>query len=338
MQSHDLRHDQVFFGRTEELYELTRNLQRGRHTLLIGEKGIGKSRLMLEARQILSGRARRIELSGGLTSRLRGHLHRRITPGQYNILYVEHPNPMGDCIREIAEQLHTQGILHLGEDEERQDWAAMKKHLTKLGSLKAQAFILEGISRSEKKYLIFFDNLDRISPTQQGFIEAVLNIAVICAAVVRMKDQFMYKRIWASFTRIAVGTFPPGPSIQLIDYFLDNYSIRVIDRELYRREVLKAANGNPFLIKNFIWQTSREGHVGLEDIRGLRRVEEGPFFNMGPIYIFAASMFTLFKIFSLGTNNPEFYIYFSALGFLVYLTFRIFRTFFLFRPGSRRSG
>ena len=151
-----------------------------------------------------------------------------------------------------------------------------------------------------------------------------------------MKDQFIYKRIWASFARIEVGPFPPEVSIQLIDHFLDNYPIRVIDRELYRREVLKAANGNPFLIKNLIWHTSRESHVGFEDIRGLRRVEDGPFFNMGPIYIFAASMFTIFKIFSLGTNNPEFYIYFSALGFLVYLTFRIFRTFFLFRPHRQK--
>jgi len=243
---------------------------------------------------------------------------------------------MGDLIKEIAEQLHSQGNLRLGEDEERQDWAVMKKHLTKLGSLKSQAFILEGISRSERKHLVFFDNLDRISPTQQAFLEALLNSAVVSAAVVQMKDQFIYKRIWASFTRIAVGPFPPEVSIQLIDHLLDNYPIRVIDRELYRREVLKAANGNPFLIRNFIWQTSREPHVGLEDIRGLRRVEDGPFFNMGPIYIFAASMFTIFKIFSLGTNNPEFYIYFSALGFLVYLTFRIFRTFFLFRPHRQK--
>jgi hypothetical protein len=30
-------------------------------------------------------------------------------------------------------------------------------------------------------------------------------------------------------------------------------------------------------------------------------------------------------------DNSEFYVYFSALGFLVYLTFRVFRSFFLFR-------
>ena len=52
-QQTDLRQDMSFFGRTEELYQLVKNLQRGRHTILIGDKGIGKSRLMLEAKWIL---------------------------------------------------------------------------------------------------------------------------------------------------------------------------------------------------------------------------------------------------------------------------------------------
>jgi hypothetical protein len=67
-------------------------------------------------------------------------------------------------------------------------------------------------------------------------------------------------------------------------------------------------------------------------VRELGRVEEGEYFNMGPVYIYGASVFTLFKIFSIGLDNTDFYIYFSALGFLVYLTFRVFRNFFLFRP------
>ena len=73
-------------------------------------------------------------------------------------------------------------------------------------------------------------------------------------------------------------------------------------------------------------------HFGLQGIRGVRQVEEGELFNMGPVYILAAGALTLSKIFSFGTDNREFYIYFSSLGFLVYLLFRVFRTFFLFRP------
>ncbi len=65
----------------------------------------------------------------------------------------------------------------------------VKKKLTGLGSVRLQATIFEGISKSPETYLIFFDNLDRISPSQQAFIETLLNIAVICAAVVEMKED-----------------------------------------------------------------------------------------------------------------------------------------------------
>jgi hypothetical protein len=328
----DLRQDQIFLGRAEELYELTRNLQGGRHTLLVGEKGIGKTRLMLEAKSILSGRKQRIGLSAGIIARMRGHLALRIVSEQYKILSVDHPSPMGDCLKEMAEQLYHNGDLRLDSLEERQDWPTMKKHLSGLGSIKVQAAVLEAVSRSRQPYLIFFDNLDRISPTQQAFIESLLSIAVICTAVVQMKESFVYRRIWASFARITLDALPEQICIQLIDYFLQHYPLHVIDPALYRREILKSANGNPFLIKNLLWHGSRQRRLGLEEIRSLRRVEEGAYFNMGPLYIFSAGIFTLFKIFSIGTDNREFYIYFSALGFLVYLIFRVFRTFFLFRP------
>ena len=109
----DLRQDQTFFGRTEELHDLSRNLQRGRHTLLVGDKGIGKTRLMLEAKWILSGRKRPIDFSSDIIKQLRGQLGIRINPNQYKILFIEHPNPLGDCLKEIAEQLYYSGDLNI---------------------------------------------------------------------------------------------------------------------------------------------------------------------------------------------------------------------------------
>ena len=99
------------------------------------------------------------------------------------------------------------------------------------------------------------------------------------------------------------------------------YNLRIIDRELYRREILKSSNGNPFHVKNMLWHGSREKYIDTEEIHKLRRIDEGHYFNMGPIYIFGVAMVTLFKIFSIGTDNREFYIYFSSLGFIAYLTF-----------------
>src|ERR1051325_11452526 len=93
----DPRHDTIFIGRHDELFELVRNLQRGRHTLLLGEKGIGKSRLMLEAKWILTGSVKRIEFSPYHLARSRGKLALHIDPGQYKELFIEHSTPLGEC-------------------------------------------------------------------------------------------------------------------------------------------------------------------------------------------------------------------------------------------------
>ena len=328
----DLRHDQAFFGRLEELYQLTRNLQRGRHTLLAGEKGIGKSRLMMEAMRILSGRAGQNSGPAAVMSGAEGDQLPRLDTEQYRTIFIDHPYPMGDFLKEAAEQLYYHGNLLVETGEERDDWSTTKKRLTGLGRIRLQAEILEGIAHSDRPYLVFIDNLDRITPIQLPFLEALLNISVVCSSVVQMKDQFFFKRIWAAFDRIELEPLPQRECRALIDYLLGKYEIHVSDEQLYRREILNAANGNPFHIRNLLWRSSREKQISTDEIRKLRRLEEGPYFNMGPIYIFGAAGFTLFKIFSIGTDNREFYIYFSALGFLVYLGFRVFRNFFLFRP------
>ena len=328
----DLRQDTVFFGRSGELQELVKNLQRGRHTLLVGSKGIGKSRLMLEAKWILSGRTKHIDVFPGKVTTQGRSLGTPIDPGQYKVLFIEHAVPLGACIQEMLEKLFYNGDLCVEADEERPDWRAMTKYLSRLGNVRSESVVFESIFRSKKPYLIFFDSMDRISPTQYKFLEILLDVSVVCSAVIQMKELPAIRRIWASFARIELEPLPESACVRLIDYFFENYPLRAVDAELYRREILKASNGNPFHIKNMLWHGSREPFVGIDDIRKLRQLDEGRYFNMGPVYIFGVAMFTLFRIFSIGMDNKEFYIYFSALGFLAYMAFRVFRAFFLFRP------
>ncbi|HEX7571483.1 MAG TPA: hypothetical protein VF514_00205, partial [Bacteroidota bacterium] len=61
-----------------------------------------------------------------------------------------------------------------------------------------------------------------------------------------------------------------------------------------------------------------------------------PFFNMGPLYMIGAGVLTAVKFFSVGAEKREHYIYYSAIGFMLYLTFRVFRSFFVFRPQRRK--
>lgn len=329
----DIRLDTMLIGRTEELYQLVHNLQRGRHTLLVGPKGIGKTRLMAEARDILMGSTRRIEFAPRVSTGLTGELGFRLTPARHKIIQVIHPAPLGDFLKEVIEQLHRNDDLLLDANTRAQgDWPTVKKQLTGVGSIGLQEVVFRSLKAAESPYMLFVDTFDRITPTHYVFIEQILTLSIICGSVVHLKEVFHFKKIWSSFSKIELGPLPESDCTQLIYHCLERYSIRVIDPELYLREILKSANGNPFHIKNMLWHGSRERHINTEEIRKLRRNEEGEFFNMGPVYIFGVSVFTLFKLFSLGTDNREFYIYFSALGFLALLAFRVFRGFFLFRP------
>lgn len=292
---------------------------------------------MMEAKAILEGRTKRIDFSANVIAQLTGQLGVRIRPDQYKILYIEHSAPLGDCLNEICERLHQNRDLRVNlKSEEDADWPTVKKQLRGLGSVKLQDLVIESLSASSKPYLMFFDSLDRISPTHQQFVERVFAVSFVCAAIVQIKEAYHFRKIWSSFNQIELTPLPETICSQLIYHFVESYPIHVIDVELYKREILKSANGNPFHIKNMIWHGSREKYVSTEEIRKLRQTEQGDYFNMGPIYIFGVSIFTLFKIFSLGTSNREFYIYFSALGFMAYLVFRVFRAFFLFRPQKYR--
>jgi len=55
----------------------------------------------------------------------------------------------------MAEKLFYNGDLHVEMDSERSDWTMVKKKLTGLGSVRLQATIFEGISKSPETYLIF---------------------------------------------------------------------------------------------------------------------------------------------------------------------------------------
>ncbi|MGB6647107.1 MAG: ATP-binding protein [Bacteroidota bacterium] len=309
-------------GREEELAELLRNLASGRHTLIVGPKGVGNSRLMAEARAILAGERRHLV---GAT--------RTAVSSDTTVMFVLHTAPMGDLLRELLKGIHNRGDLVLDPPlPDGADFDTVRKRLSGKGSVYIQDLILESLSRLPTRYIIILDSLDRITPSHQLFLERLLSVAVVCSAVTRIKETFHYRKIWSSFTRIKLDALPIPAARELVRYYMERYKVRTIDPELFFREVLKTADGNPHRIRSLVWHGSRQAQLDREAIRKFRREDEGEYFNMGPIYIFGASVFTLYKIFSIGLDNRESYIYFSALGFLVYFAFRVFRNFFIFRP------
>ena len=323
--SGDVRQDKAFFGRDEELRRVLINLSEGRHTLLVGQYGIGKASLMNEARLLLTGAKHRVEFQAG------GPAVQKDC-----VLTVNSPAPLGDCLREMAGGLYRNKDLRIESADGREDWAVLRIRFTRLGRQRMQTEVLKSIVRSRKKYLVFVTNLDRVSQSSLEFFQSLLRITVVCGSATATKDLEAFRCFWASFERIPLERLPGPVALRLISYLMKTYPVNLVDPAMCRKEILSSAAGNPFHIKNLLHTAVMRKTLGRREIREFRAVEEGPFFNMGPLYMIGAGVLTAVKFFSVGAGKREHYIYYSAIGFMLYLTFRVFRGFFVFRPQRRK--
>jgi hypothetical protein len=272
---------------------------------------------MREAVAVLSGRQSLITQRGPLQKTTR------------HTIVITHCAPLGDLVRELLQHLHGHGALAL-EGAAGLSWEAARKLLAGQGSLRLQELALASLDN--ERFLVILDDLDRITPSHQQLIEGMLSRTVVGAAASQVRDAVHFRTIWSSMTRVDVGPLTDAAAEELARRLIEQHGIARPSRGLLLREVVHSGAGNPHRIKSLVWHGSRERPLQPRDIRALRREQGAEHFNMGPVYIFAASVFTLYKIFSIGLDNRESYIFFSAMGFLVYFAFRVFRNFFLFRP------
>ena len=322
---HDARHDQSFFGRETELMRVMKNLSEGRHTLITGSYGIGKTSLMREARLLLTGVRHRVDLRVPFP-----------TVNRERMLLVSTPAPPGDCLKEIAGGLYRAGVLDVPSTGERSDWSVLKKEFARLGNRGMQSEILSAMAGSGIRYVLFVKNLERIPLPALPFFESLLRLSVMCGGAIETKDVEAFRGFWSSFERIHLEPLPAPEAEALVSHLMMRYPLNVVDPAMCRKEILTSADGNPFNIKNLMYRAATQGTLGRREIRAFRAAEEGSFFNMGPMYMIGAGVLTAVKFFSVGAEKREHYIYYSAIGFMLYLLFRVFRSFFVFRPARRR--
>ncbi len=303
----DLRQDPYFVGRYTELNQIITSLLQNRHTLITGDRGIGKTALIRETISILNGDTHRIGMAGKLPA-----------SGRRDCVRIDSPAPPSRLIRKLSSELLRLGMLKAVD--------AMKE------SELADA-IVRAIAASPDRHIIFIDNLETITPSHRYFIERLLDVALVCGSALTVRQQPVLKKIFDSFVTVQVQPFTPGESRELVDYCLQRYGIRVLDRELFVGQLVKAGQGNPFQLKTFLHAAAARGYLSAPDIRELiRSANDRDYLNMGPLYALGLAIFSLSKILSIGASNKEFYILMSSLGFLAYLVFRIFRSFFTLKP------
>ncbi len=309
----DLRQDPFFVGRSQELNTIITNLLQNRHTLITGDRGIGKTRLMYEAISLLTGATHRVELPDAD----RG-------AGDRIVIFVDSPSPLSKFIKRLAAELirlHRLKAVNAMKETELTD------------------SMIEALTNSTRKNILFIDNLETVTPSHRIFIERLLDTVTICGSSQSIKQQPPLKKIFDSFAAISVRPLDTEDAAVLVRHLTERYKIRALDKTLFTSQIIKASQGNPFQLKTFLHTAATKGFMAPSDTRQLiYSANDRDYFNMGPLYALGLAIFSLSKILSIGASNKEFYILMSSLGFLAYLVFRIFRSFFTLKPRSNKPG
>jgi hypothetical protein len=330
----DLLGDSLMLGRDAELARLVGVLRAGRNAVVVGERGVGKSRLLREAFEVLSGSRRRLDPGSGRV--LEGG------SGGAVVFWVWQTAPLGEMLDEMLTHLWSRGLLRFPTLSDAAH--AEMLQAAEAGEIELRKLVRAHAPNSRAKRdavlaslrpvraTLFLDQLERISPTAVAFLQALSEVATVATATPQIERKENLKRFWTGFVRVDLAPLAPATMARLLDHFLGTYPIYPTDRKLFRRQALAFSGGNPAHLKSVLSDAQRQKLIGVEENRGIGGRAESNYLNLGPLYVFGLLVFSLARIVTGGTAPQELYIILSVCSLVVLLVMRVFRVFFVFRP------
>jgi energy-coupling factor transporter ATP-binding protein EcfA2 len=335
--------DPVRVGNGHLLAELADRAVAGRHTLLIGPEGVGKTRLLEALARVAEGTT--VVLDGDAQRRARrATVQMPQQPGRaFTLVYVAEAGPPSRLVGALTDAFHALGVLALpgvpvamraGACAELTP-AEVRKLLRTVDD--RQAALVESLSDlagggRAPRLLLALDGLDRASPTQGLFLRELQRRATVLGAVRALPQSRSLRTFFATFGQVAVEPLGRDHAAALFEYFRARYGVAAADPGHYRREVLRRAEGNPAVLRAMMHDGAQSRLVTEQDVRDLQKRDDAPFFNLGLVYVFALIGLGASRVLMIGMRDTDLYIVLTLVTVLGYLVFRVFRTFFMFQP------
>jgi len=335
--------DPVRFGHGGLLAELAERTKLGRHTLLLGAEGVGKTRILEDLAAVVAGQKVLLDPSEQKAAR-RKYVTMPQKPGEaYTLVYVAEAGPHGRLVDSLAKAFHELGILALpGIPVEMRapacaeyEWDEVKKILRTVNdrqeAVVASLHDLAGGGRAPR-LVVVIDALDRATASQGLFLREIQQRATIVGAIRSIPPSRSMRMFFATFGQIKVPPLDAVHVAALFEYFVQRYRITCADPKHYRREVIRRAEGNPAAMRAMMHDGAQSKLVSSQDVRDLQARDDAPFFNLGLIYVFFLIGLGALRVLMIGVRNTDLYIILTLLTVLGYLIFRVYRVFFMFQP------
>ena len=310
-----MRHITGLVGRDELIEKIAREARKGRHLLLTGPVGVGKSTLLEAAIDRLIVRCDLIVL----------HVNEHQAKGQF--LEIARGLLESGLLKPSALELDA-GLDDL--DPAALEWAKIKRSVNRLSIRDLTAAIIPAIHAHKGRVLLAVDDLTPVTPTLVAFWLAILDAAqlITCASEKRKNVS----RLWWKLAEIEVPPLSVDSAKAMAQTYLRETGMLVEAPGLFIAHVVQQANGNPQALADLLADSAKERVVDKQRIREMKHAAGVKYLDFTPVMIVALASIVGARYLAMGTGDTELYVFAGMLAAVV-ISMRVF----LFRGAGRAS-
>jgi len=291
------------FGREELVGDLVAEIKKGKHVILTGPVGIGKSAVLREALKRAP-----IDL----------------------LIKLDDYQAKGQFI-EIAKQMLELGLLsakELGLPVKFHnlpiadiDWKEVKNQINRMSMRDLTHAIIPALARADTRAVIAVDDLTSLTPTQMAFWLAIFDHAQVVGCASEKKPRV--KKLWWKMKDIAVKPLPQDVIRKVVKAYIVKKGILIESPDLYISHVVKQSGGVPQAIYDMLDESGKERIIDKRKVREMRHEAGISYLDFTPMVMILGAVIVSMRYIGMGTGDKTLYIM-GGMGAALFLTFRFF--------------
>jgi len=292
-------------GRDHEVADLVAEIRKGKHVILIGAVGIGKSAVLRAALEQVSNKFELI-----IT------LHDYHAKGQF----VEMARQMLAFELVSAKELELPASFH-GVPGSKIDWAEIKNKVNRMSMRDLTQALIPALAKAETKPVIAVDDLTSLTPTQMSFWLAIFEHAQVVGCASEKKPRV--KKLWWKMKEIAIRPLPPKIARDVVKKYITAKGMLIESPDQYISHVVKQSGGVPQAIYDMLDESSKERLIDKRKVREMRHDAGVQYLDFTPMIMILGALIVSMRYIGMGTGDKTLYIM-GGMGAALFLTFRFF--------------
>jgi len=292
-------------GRDEVVSDLVAEIRKGKHVILTGPVGIGKSAVLRKALELVSSKIGEVI-----------KLHDHQAKGQF----VEMARQMLSLGLVSAQELDLPVQFH-DMPPAAIEWKEIRNRVNRMSMRDLTQALIPALANAETKPVIAVDDLTSLTPTQMAFWLAIFEHAQVIGCASEKKPRV--KKLWWKMKEIVIKPLPAPVIKDMVKQYVTNKGILIESPDQYISHVVKQSGGIPQAIFDMLEESSKERIIDKRKVREMRHDAGVKYLDFTPMVMILGALIVSMRYIGMGTGDKTLYIM-GGMGAALFLTFKFF--------------